>query len=94
MTSLKTLIAGIALLTGASMAQAADFTSASAQPAIANGDFSSMVLQVNQYKYKKCGRLAIAVYNQCLSSAGNNSQRIRHCRSRYQSQVQICHSLL
>ena len=94
MTTLKTLIASIALLGGATAVQAAGFTYADARPAIANGDFSSMVQQVNQYKYKKCGRLAIAVYNQCLNSAGSNSQRIRRCRSTYQSQVQICHSLL
>ncbi len=92
-TTLKTLIAGIALLTGASVANAADFTPASAQPAVANGDFSSLVLRVNQYEYKRCGKLAIAVYNNCLSSAGSNSQRIRQCRSTYQRQVQICQGL-
>ena len=39
--TLKTLIAGIALLTGASAAQAAGFTYADARPAIATSDFSS-----------------------------------------------------
>ncbi|MEM7426603.1 MAG: hypothetical protein AAF441_10935 [Pseudomonadota bacterium] len=92
-TSLKTLIAGIALLTGASVANASDFNAASAQPALANGDFGSMVIRVNEYEYRRCGRLAIAVYNNCLRSAGSNSQRIRQCRSTYQRQVQICHGL-
>ena len=88
--TLKTIIASIALLTGASAASAANH---SAQPAIANGDFSSMIIRVNEYEYRRCGRLAIAVYNNCLRGAGSNSQRIRQCRSTYQRQVQICHGL-
>ena len=95
--TLKTIIAATALLTGASLATAADMSTPAAssifQPAVSSGDFSGLVHNVNEYQYKKCGRFVIAVYNQCLRGAGSDSNRIRRCRSEYQRGVQVCHGL-
>ena len=96
-TTLKTIIAATALLTGATIANAANMSTPAAssmfQPAVSSGDFSGLVHKVNEYEYRRCGRLAIAVFNLCRDRAGSNGQKINRCQRTYQQQVQVCHRL-
>ena len=96
-TTLKTLLAALALSAGATFATAADMSTPSAsslfKPAVSSSDFSGLVHNVNEYQYKKCGRFVIAVYNQCLQSAGSDGRRINRCQREYRRGVQVCHGL-
>lgn len=41
-------------------------------------------------QYFKCAEFSLHVYNACLGQAGNNSSKIRSCRTHYQDNLGRC----
>ena len=61
---------------------------------VAKSDYSKYFqLTAGRSDYERCASFSIAVYNACLQSAGNNSSKIRSCRSHYQGNVQRCQAI-
>lgn len=50
--------------------------------------------EANRAQYHECAEFSLRVFQGCSSQAGNESQKIRTCRSHYQSNVTRCQKLL
>ncbi len=86
----KTLIAA----TLAAVTLTAGAASAAEMSTVAKTDYRQYFhLTAGKSDYERCARFSIAVYNACLETAGNNSTKIRSCRSHYQGNVQRCQAI-